>query len=74
MGFENSSGELEKLTLDESAQKVKLSRKTLDDYFAQIRRGRELGFDFEANSKAKMGMLRQFVKANKKKRGNWSYM
>jgi hypothetical protein len=66
-GLTDEHGELTKLTLDESANRVRLSRKTLDDYYAQIRRGKELGFDFEGEKDAKMGQLRKFVKAHKKR-------
>jgi len=43
---------------------IGISRKTLDDYFLQLRRADDLGFDFEANKNKKMGVLRKFVKEN----------
>ena len=62
VGVDNPETGRRKLSLDESANYVRLSRKTLDDYYAQIRRGQQLGFDFEANKEAKMGTLRKFVR------------
>ena len=41
---------------------VGLSRKTLDDYFAQIKKAEINGFNFEKNANSKMGVLRKFVK------------
>lgn len=52
----------EKLNLDVAAQRVGIARKTLDDYHLQLRRARQLGFDFEKNKFAKMGTLRKYVK------------
>lgn len=52
------------VSLDNAAAMVGLSRKTLDDYYSQIKRGLEIGFNFEANKEQKMGVLRKFVKLN----------
>lgn len=43
---------------------VGISRKTLDDYYLQLRRAEDLGFDFDANKNKKMGVLRKYVKEN----------
>ena len=41
---------------------VGLSRKTLDDYYAQIRKAEHFNFDFTVHALDKMGVLRKFVK------------
>lgn len=61
-GYENSKGEIEKVNLDIAASLVGLSRKTLDDYYAQLRKAHKYAFDFDTNSFEKMGILRRFVK------------
>lgn len=50
------------MNLDVAAQLVGLSRKTLDDYYAQLRKAQQYGFDFEVNATEKMGSLRKYVK------------
>jgi len=49
-------------SLDEAAKKVRVSRKTLDDYLLQIRLGKKYGFDFRHNQGALIGTLRRYVK------------
>lgn len=49
-------------TLDEAAKKVGMSKKTLDDYFNHMRIARDFKFNFEKYEKAKIGILRKFVK------------
>lgn len=44
--------------LQEAADYVQLSRKTLDDYYSMIRRGQIYGFDFVNKVQEKMGVLR----------------
>jgi hypothetical protein len=41
---------------------VGISKKSLDDYFCQLRLAEEYGFDFESNFDEKIGVLRAFVK------------
>lgn len=41
---------------------VGISKKSLDDYFCQLRLAEEYGFDFENNMSQKIGVLRSFVK------------
>ena len=55
-----------KLTLEEAAKKVGISKKSLDDYLIQLRNGRNLGFNFNEHKNDKIGVLRSFVKKNKK--------
>lgn len=42
----------------------KFSRKSIEDYFYQIKMGHQYGFDFNANSDRNMKHLRKFVKLN----------
>lgn len=50
------------MSLDNAAIKVGVSKKSLDDYLAQLRAGRQFGFDFNLNKNKKIGELRHFVK------------
>lgn len=52
------------MSLEEAADKVGVSKKSLDDYLSQLRQGRALGFNFNLNKNQKVGDLRQFVKTN----------
>lgn len=64
-GFEDSDGKQIKLTLDEAAKKVGISKKSLDDYLIQIRNGKATGFNFDEHKNEKVGALRAFVKKGK---------
>ena len=46
--------------LEDAAQKVQISRKTLDDYLLQLRLGTKNGFSFSSNKYAMVGELRKF--------------
>lgn len=50
------------MSLERAADKVGVSKKSLDDYLAQLRAGRQFGYDFNANKDKKVGVLRRFVK------------
>ena len=52
------------MSLEDAADKVGVSKKSLDDYLSQLRQGRAFGFDFNQNKEQKVGFLRQFVKDN----------
>ena len=54
--------QLKKWNLEDAAQKVGVSKKSLDDYLLQLRFGKKFGFDFETNKNNKVGILRLFVK------------
>jgi len=54
-----------KLTLEEAAQRVKISKKSLDDYLMQLRSAKKFGFDFEKHSQDKVGTIRAFVRKKK---------
>ena len=66
-GFKDDQGRTIKLTLEEAAKKVGISKKSLDDYLIQLRNGRSLGFNFNEHQNDKIGVLRSFIKKNKKK-------
>ena len=53
---------LVRMSLEDAAEKVGVSKKSLDDYLSQLRQGRALGFDFNENKDKNVGHLRQFVK------------
>ena len=55
------------MSLEDSAMKVGVSKKSLDDYLSQIRLGRINGFDFNKNKDEKVGKLRAFNKEVHKK-------
>ena len=65
-GVKDEQGRIIKLTLEEAAKKVGISKKSLDDYLIQLRNGRSLGFNFNEHQNDKIGVLRSFVKKNKK--------
>lgn len=54
-------------TLETAAQKVGYAKKTLDDYFNQLRMAQYYKFDFAKHQFDKIGVLRRFVKACQKK-------
>lgn len=65
-GVQNSRGETIRLTLEEAATQVGISKKSLDDYLLQLRFGRKYGFNFQEHRNDKVGMLRTYVKKYKK--------
>lgn len=61
------------MTLDQAANIIDISKKTLDDYLSQIRlfifmtrKGKKYGFDFNKNKDYNVGKLRDYVKLKKK--------
>jgi hypothetical protein len=64
-GFIDESGNLVKLTLEEAAERVGISKKSLDDYLIQLRIGKIYGFNFNEHKNEKVGALRAFVKKQK---------
>ena len=44
-----------------------LSKKSLDDYLLNVRYAAKFDFDFSKNSEEKIGLLRKFVKIQKRK-------
>ena len=61
-GYTDHRGNYKKLKLQQAAAKVKMPKKSLDDYLLQIRMAAKLGFDFSENGHKKVGVLRTFVK------------
>lgn len=43
-----------------------ISKKSLDDYLLQVRFGRKYGFNFNEHKNDKVGVLRDYVRKNKK--------
>ena len=58
-------GQLVRLSLEDAALKVDVSKKSLDDYLLQLRFGKKYAFDFQAHKYSKVGVLRAFVKKMK---------
>jgi hypothetical protein len=54
-----------RLNLQDAAKLVGVSKKSLDDYYCQLRLGEFYGFDFATHLHERMGVLRNFVKENK---------
>lgn len=63
-GNKEDNGAFNRQTLEESAIRVGISKKSLDDYLLQIRYGRKFGFNFNEHKNDKVGVLRAFVKSN----------
>jgi hypothetical protein len=55
------------MNLQEAAKIVGVSKKSLDDYYCQLRLGEFYGFDFAANLYEGIGVLRAYVKENREK-------
>ena len=65
LGYINENGIEIKLSLEEAAEKIGISKKSLDDYLIQLRIGKMFGFNFNEHKNDKVGILRAFVKKNK---------
>jgi hypothetical protein len=61
-GVSTPKGEMIKVTLEEAANKIGISKKSLDDYLLQLRFGRKFGFNFQEHKDDKVGVLRAYVK------------
>lgn len=61
-GYYDDSFNHFRMSLEQAAECVGVSKKSLDDYLAQLRAGRQFGFDFNTNKERKIGELRSFVK------------
>jgi len=69
-GYTDYHGKQVKLSLDEAAAKVGVPKKSLDDYFLQLRMGKMYGFNFNAHKDDNIGVLRAYVKEIKEKTKN----
>jgi hypothetical protein len=56
-----------KINLQEAAAIIGISKKSLDDYYYQLRLGEKYGFDFKSHMDDKIGILRMFIKDVKPK-------
>lgn len=65
-GVSTGRGETVRMTLEEAALQVGISKKSLDDYLLQLRFGRRFGFNFQEHCHEKVGLLRSYVKDCKK--------
>lgn len=63
-GF-HKDGVFIKMSLEDAAQKVKISKKSLDDYLMQLRSAKKHGFDFDKHIHEKIGVIRSFVRKKK---------
>lgn len=51
-----------KVNLQEAAEMIGISKKSLDDYYYQLRLGEKYDFDFKMYLNEKVGVLRTFIK------------
>ncbi len=51
--------------MEDAAFKVGISKKSLDDYFLQLKNGQRNGFNFNEHKNDKIGILRAYNKKNK---------
>ncbi len=56
------------MSLAEAARAIGVSKKSLDDYYYQLRLGEFYNFDFANNLHEKVGILRAYVRAFKPQR------
>jgi len=52
-------------SLEEAAKQVGISKKSLDDYFLQLKNGKTNGFNFNEHKNDKIGILRNWNKHHK---------
>lgn len=57
-----SKNHLKKMSLQEAAKMVGLPKKSLDDYYYQLRLGEKYDFDFKAHLFDRVGVLRTYLK------------
>ena len=63
---DKKSKDSEKMSFEDAAKTVGFSKKSLDDYYCQLRLAEKFDFDFIINLDEKVGVLRNFVKAHRK--------
>lgn len=68
-GVPDKDQKIVRYTLEDAAQKVQVSKKSLDDYLLQLRFGKKFNFDFQKHKDAKVGVLRSYVKKKKSESG-----
>ncbi len=62
---ESKNGKGKKMNLQEAAREVGISKKSLDDYYCQLRLAELHNFNFLDNMNEKMGKLRAYVKEHR---------
>jgi len=65
-GMIDDNGQIIKYSLEDAADKVGISKKSLDDYMLQLRLGKKYGFDFHQHKDNKIGILRTYIKEHRK--------
>eukprot|EP00826_Nyctotherus_ovalis_P039993 TRINITY_DN3889_c0_g1_i19.p3 TRINITY_DN3889_c0_g1~~TRINITY_DN3889_c0_g1_i19.p3 ORF type:complete len:108 (-),score=44.06 TRINITY_DN3889_c0_g1_i19:123-446(-) len=68
-GMIDDNGQIIKYSLEDAADKVGISKKSLDDYMLQLRLGKKYGFNFHENKDNKIGILRNYIKDHRKNEG-----
>lgn len=63
-GYYDKDFNHQRLSLEDAAEQVGVSKKSLDDYLSQLRSGRQCGYNFNLYKNEKVGHLRKFVKEN----------
>lgn len=69
-GIIDDNGNKKKITLQQAAEEVNLSKKSLDEYLNQILLGQKYGFNFNIHKNDKVGMLRGYVKKQQQLKDN----
>ena len=69
-GIIDDKGNKKKITLQQAAEEVNLSKKSLDEYLNQILLGQKYGFNFNIHKNDKVGMLRGYVKKQQQLKDN----
>ena len=69
-GFYDENGKFVKDSLKEAADKVGLSKKSLDEYLTRIKTAREFEYDFNKNKDLSSSDLLKFVRENKSKKNS----
>ena len=70
MDQQNKLGGRKYYSLKQSANDLKIPKKTLDEYFRQIKFGLKYNFDFNYYKECPIGMLRQFNISNLREKNN----
>eukprot|EP00347_Sterkiella_histriomuscorum_P008517 403344799 len=66
VGEKQPDGTFKQQSLEDAASKVGISKKSLDDYFLQLKNGQRNGFNFNEHKNDKIGILRAYNKKNRK--------
>ena len=61
-GVKMEDNKIVTMSLEQAAEIVGVSKKSLDDYYSQLRKARTYGFDFSSHKNSMFGIVRKFVK------------